>query len=88
MSKTEHLHKAKRVKNDEFFTRITDIEKELSHYQDQLKGLWVYSPCDDYRWSNFPKYFTEHYQELGLSTTTMMTKVILSGWANVSGTQR
>lgn len=69
-NKNEHLHKAKKKKNDEFYTRLVDIEKELSHYQDQLEGKWVYSPCDDYRWSNFPKYFTEHFTELGLKHYT------------------
>lgn len=64
--RTAHLHKAKKTKNDEFYTNYADIEKELTHYADQLQGKWVYSPCDDYRWSNFPKYFTEHFQELGL----------------------
>ena len=62
----EHLHQAKKKKNDEFYTRYVDIEKELSHYQDQLQGKWVYSPCDDYRWSNFPKYFVDNFKELGL----------------------
>ncbi len=70
MSKNEHLHKAKKTKNDEFYTRIEDIEKELSHYTEQLKDKWVYSPCDDYRWSNFPKYFTEHFTDLGLKHYT------------------
>lgn len=49
---------------------MVDIEKELSHYQDQLKGKWVYSPCDDYRWSNFPKYFVDNFHSLGLSHYT------------------
>ena len=70
MSKNEHLHKAKKTKNDEFYTRTEDIEKELSHYTEQLRNKWIYSPCDDYRWSNFPKYFTEHFNELGLKHYT------------------
>lgn len=65
-----HLHKAKREKNDEWFTRYEDIEKEMQHYTGQLKGKWVYSPCDDFRWSNFKKYFREHFEELGLSHYT------------------
>ena len=70
MSNTEHLHKAKKAKNDEFYTQYKDIEKEVSHYQDQLEGKWVYSPCDDYRWSNFPKYFTDHFKDLKLKHYT------------------
>lgn len=69
-NKNEHLHKAKKAKNDEFYTRYVDIEKELSHYKDQLEGKWVYSPCDDYRWSNFPKYFKDHFQDLNLKHYT------------------
>ena len=65
-NKNEHLHQAKKKKNDEFYTRLVDIEKELSHYKDQLKGKWVYSPCDDYRWSNFTKYFVDNFHSLGL----------------------
>ena len=66
----KHLHEVKKKKNDEFYTRLVDIEKELSHYQDQLKGKWVYSPCDDYRWSNFTKYFVDNFTTLGLSHYT------------------
>ena len=66
----EHLHKARKARNDEFFTRLVDIEKELSHYQDQLEGLWVYSSCSDYRWSNFVKYFKDNFKKLNLKRYT------------------
>ena len=59
-----NLHRAKKAKNDEFFTRYEDIEKEMEHYTYQLYGMWVYSPCDDYRWSNFKKYFTNNFERL------------------------
>ena len=65
-----NLHRAKKAKNDEFFTRYEDIEKEMAHYTDQLKDKWVYSPCDDYRWSNFKKYFTNNFERLGLKHFT------------------
>ena len=39
----KHLHEAKKKKNDEFYTRYADIEKEISHYRDQLEGKWVYT---------------------------------------------
>jgi len=69
-NRNEHLHKAKKNKNDEFYTRYADIEKEVSHYRDQLEGKWVYSPCDDYRWSNFPKYFKDNFHHYGLKHYT------------------
>ena len=70
VNRNEHLHKAKKAKNDEFYTRYVDIEKELSHYKDQLQGKWIYSPCDDYRWSNFPKYFKDNFKDLNLKHYT------------------
>lgn len=69
-NKNGHLHKAKTTKNDEFYTMLADIEKELIHYKDQLEGMWVYSPCDDYRWSNFKKYFVDNFQDLKLKHYT------------------
>ena len=65
-----HLHKAKKAKSDEFYTRYADIEKEISNYRDQLEGKWVYSPCSDYRWSNFTKYFVDNFHHYGLSHYT------------------
>lgn len=61
-----NLLKAKKAKNDEFFTRYEDIEKEVVHYWDQLRGRIVYCPCDDYRWSNFVKYFKDNFHKIGL----------------------
>ena len=66
----KNLLDAKKAKNDEFYTRYADIEKEISHYRDQLEGKWVYSPCDDYRWSNFPKYFKDNFHHYGLKHYT------------------
>lgn len=61
-----NLIEARKARNDEFYTRLCDIEKEVVHYWDQLRGRIVYCPCDDYRWSNFVKYFREHFDEIGL----------------------
>lgn len=67
MSRTNsNLHRAKREKNDEFYTRYEDIEKEMVHYTEHLKGKVVYCPCDDWRWSNFVKYFKDNFHTLGL----------------------
>lgn len=64
--KNINLHKAKKAKNDEFYTRYEDIEKEMQHYTEHLKGKLIYCPCDDWRWSNFVKYFKDHFNDLGL----------------------
>lgn len=61
------LRVAARVKNDEFYTQLTDIEKELRHYKDHLRGKVVFCNCDDPEWSNFWKYFTLNFNHLGLS---------------------
>ena len=61
------LHAAKRAKNDEFYTQLTDIEKEMHHYKEHLKGKVVFCNCDDPEWSNFWKYFTLNFEHLGLA---------------------
>lgn len=68
--KNQNLHKAKIVKNDEFYTRYVDIENEMVHYKEQLKGKWVYSPCDDYRWSEFKNFFVTNFSDYGLKHYT------------------
>ena len=65
MSNT-NLHNAKSVKNDEFYTMLEDIEKELSHYTNHFKDKVVYCNCDDPEWSNFWKYFHINFTSLGL----------------------
>ena len=61
-----NLHSAKAAKNDEFYTQLTDIEKECKHYRDFFRGKVVYCNCDDARESNFFKYFTLYFETLGL----------------------
>ncbi len=57
---------AKENKEDEFYTQLPDIEKELSHYKKHFKGKTVLCNCDDPRISNFFKYFALKFDELGL----------------------
>ena len=61
-----NLHKAKIAKNDEFYTQLSDIEKELKHYRDHFRGKIVYCNCDDPYLSNFVKYFAYNFHFLGL----------------------
>ena len=60
------LNRAKREKNDEFYTNKKDIEKELIHYHHHLKDKIVYCNCDDYRKSKFVEYFMENFDKIGL----------------------
>ena len=41
-NKNSNLSAAKRAKNDEFYTQLTDIEKELYHYRDFLRDKVVF----------------------------------------------
>ena len=60
------LTRAKRAKNDEFYTQKKDIESELVHYHKHLKDKIVYCNCDDYRKSKFVEYFMENFDNIGL----------------------
>lgn len=63
---SEHLNRAKREKNDEFYTQFEDIEKELIYYKKQFKDKVIYCNCDNPYESNFFKYFVENLNDLGL----------------------
>lgn len=65
-SSNSNLHRAAKVKNDEFYTQLTDIENELKHYKDQFMGKVVYCNCDDPFESNFFKYFASNFKALKL----------------------
>ncbi len=53
----QSLHAAKASKQDEFYTQLSDIEKELRHYKAHFEGKTVLCNCDDPRISNFFKFF-------------------------------
>lgn len=60
-----NLHRAKRVKNDEFYTQISDIEKEVSNYKEYFTDKTVLCNCDDEH-SAFYQYFYKNFNELKL----------------------
>ena len=64
--KNANLHSAKRDKNDEFYTQLADIEKEMKHYKEFFNGKVVFCNCDDPLESNFTKYFILNFHHLGL----------------------
>ncbi len=61
-----NLHKASAGKDDEFYTQLSDIERELTHYKNHFKNKVVLCNCDDPRVSNFFHYFTYNFEYLGL----------------------
>ncbi|MDR2772994.1 MAG: adenine-specific methyltransferase EcoRI family protein, partial [Elusimicrobiota bacterium] len=73
LSRKEIMQKAKKVNNDEFYTRYEDIAKELSMYDKQIwKGKVVFCNCDDAvdkkesNTSAFALYFLHHFKDLEL----------------------
>ncbi|MER6624260.1 adenine-specific methyltransferase EcoRI family protein [Streptomyces sp. NPDC000931] len=57
---------ARRAREDEFYTQLSDIEREVKHYKKHFKDKVVYLNCDDPRVSNFFHYFSYNFEKLGL----------------------
>ena len=66
MSKNTNLNNSKDAGYDEYYTQLSDIEREVSHYQEFFKGKTVLCNCDDPRISNFFHYFSYNFEQLGL----------------------
>ena len=77
------LGAAKSAKQDEFYTQLADIEKELRYYRRHFKGKTVLCNCDDPFESAFFKYFVLYFNKLGLK------KLIATCYAGspIAGTQ-
>ena len=65
-AKNSSLIKASINKEDEFYTQLTDIEKELKHYKENFADKIIFCNCDDPDWSNFWLYFKLNFEHLGL----------------------
>lgn len=74
MAKNGNLHKAKKAKQDEFYTQYEDIEKEMAYYKEHFKGKVIYCNCDNPYESNFFKFFLDNFEILGLK------KLIATGY--------
>lgn len=66
MAGNEGLGTAARNKKDEFYTDLTDIEKEMRYHRKHFEGKIVLCNCDDPFESNFFKYFVLNFNTLGL----------------------
>ena len=66
----QNLEKAKKEKNDEFYTQLGDINKEMQAYLDYNPDVFrdktVLLPCDDPEWSNFTRFFALNFQLFGI----------------------
>jgi hypothetical protein len=65
-AQNKNLNQAKTNKKDEFYTQLSDIERELKYYKKHFKGKVVYCNCDDPRVSNFFHFFSYNFEKLGL----------------------
>lgn len=66
MAGNKTLARAKDTKNDEFYTQLSDIEKELKYYKEYFKGKIIFCNCDDPIYSNFWKYFQLNFYNFGI----------------------
>lgn len=66
MAGNSNLNSAKSARKDEFYTQLTDIEKEMRYYKKHFQGKTVLCNCDDPFESNFFKYFVLSFNRLGL----------------------
>jgi hypothetical protein len=69
-SSIKNLKKARKAKNDEFYTQYSDIQKEIEKYLDYNSNTFrnkvIYCNCDDPYESNFFRYFVLNFNKLGL----------------------
>jgi hypothetical protein len=77
-SRSADLQSAKKGKNDEFYTRLADIEYEANHYRSDFKGKTILCNCDDPRVSNFFFHFFASFHSLGLK------KLIATCYKNIN----
>lgn len=66
MARNVDLGAARAAKKDEFYTQLTDIEKEMRYYRKHFQEKTVLCNCDDPFESNFFKYFVLNFNRLGL----------------------
>lgn len=82
MAKNANLRRAKEVGNQEFYTRYEDIQDQVNAYisynPDVFRNKTILLPCDDPEWSNFTRYFAEHFEDFGIK------KLISTSYANDS----
>ena len=86
MADNNSLGKAKKAKNDEFYTQYSDIEAEMNAYieynPDVFRDKTILLPCDDPEWSNFTKYFASNFERFGLK------KLISTSYAKSVGNKQ
>lgn len=64
--RNKNLILSRKVKDDEFYTQLSDVENEVKHYKEHFKDKVVYCNCDNPEWSSFFIYFKNNFNYLGL----------------------
>lgn len=85
------LSSAKKTKQDEFYTQLSDISNELKYYKAQLKNKIIFCNCDDPYESNFFRYFVLNFKALGLKqliTTSFKPSPIANTQLGLFGTDK
>ena len=68
-----NLHAAKSAKNDEFYTQLSDVEKEMNYYKDFFRGKKVLCNCNDDTWSSSSKNFSTNFKNFELPKLTCVS---------------
>lgn len=79
MSSNKDLRNASKYKKDEFYTQLSDIEKEMNYYEEYFNDKIIFCNCDNPKYSNFWKYFESNFTKLKL-------KKLISTHFNVNAT--
>ena len=87
-NKSKNLQNAKKIKDDEFYTRYEDIENEVLHYKFHFDNKTVLCNCDDPFESNFCKFFLKNFNVLNLKrlictsyySSKIISKEIFNSW--------
>ena len=83
MSKNKKLNNAIKNKNDEFYTLLEDIEKELENYKELFKNKKIYCNCDNPKFSNFFRYFFDNFENLQLKELIISYKEEEQGFYSI-----
>lgn len=70
-SNNKGLNRAAKNKDDEYYTYMKDVVKEMKNYN--FSGKIIYCCCDNPEWSNIYKYFEENFDSLGLKRINIIT---------------
>lgn len=66
----KHFHRARKAKDDEYYTLRPDVAAEIWRHRHQLRGKRVHCPFSDYRYSQVVIFLVEFFHILGLAHLT------------------